>query len=49
MKAPDVPQTVESMLRAYLSHREADETFLAFSRRNTVDALKAMCAEEIAA
>ena len=49
VKAPDVPQTVESMLRAYLSHREADETFLAFSRRNTVDALKAMCAEEIAA
>ena len=49
LKAIDAPQTVERLLRAYLSHREADETFLAFSRRNTVDALKAMCAEEIAA
>ena len=49
VKAPDVPQTVESLLRAYLAHREGDETFLAFSRRNTVDVLKAMCAEEIAA
>ena len=49
VKAPDVPQTVESLLRAYLAHRTGDETFLAFSRRTSVDALKAMCAEEIAA
>jgi len=49
VKAPDVPQSVESLIRAYLTHREGDETFLAFSRRNTVDVLKTMCAEEIAA
>jgi ferredoxin-nitrite reductase len=49
LKAIDTPQAVERLLRAYLAHREADETFLAFSRRNTVDALKAMCAQEAAA
>ncbi len=43
MKAEDAPRTVERMLRGYLAHRSArEETFLAFSRRYEVDALKAM-------
>jgi ferredoxin-nitrite reductase len=46
VKAEDAPRRVESLLRAYLAHRAGDETFLAFSRRNDVAALKAMCAEE---
>ena len=34
-------------LKAYLANRSSpDETFLAFSRRHELDALKAMCAEE---
>jgi ferredoxin-nitrite reductase len=46
VKAEDAPATVESMLQAYLRHRaSADETFLAFSRRHDLEALKAMCAE----
>jgi ferredoxin-nitrite reductase len=43
VKAEDVPGTVERMLKGYLNHRAApDETFLAFSRRHEVDALKQM-------
>jgi ferredoxin-nitrite reductase len=43
VKAEDVPPTVERMLKAYLAHRSApDETFLAFTRRHEVDALKAL-------
>jgi ferredoxin-nitrite reductase len=49
VKATEVPQTVERLLQAYLAHRNGNETFLAFSRRNTVDALRAMCSKEIAA
>src|SRR6185312_1310279 len=49
VKASDVPRTVENLLRAYLAHRNPDETFLAFSRRNDAAALKAMCAEETVA
>jgi ferredoxin-nitrite reductase len=49
VKATEVPQVVESLLQAYLANRNDNETFLAFSRRNTLDALKAMCDKEIAA
>ncbi|MBI1201839.1 MAG: NirA family protein [Rhodopseudomonas sp.] len=43
VKAEDVPRTVERMLKGYLANRAgADETFLAFSRRHEIDALKGM-------
>lgn len=43
VKAEDVPRTIERMLKGYLSNRVgADETFLAFSRRHEVEALKGM-------
>ena len=43
VKAEDAPRIVERMLKAYLAHRSApDETFLAFTRRHEVDALKAL-------
>jgi ferredoxin-nitrite reductase len=43
MKAEDAPRTVERMLKAYLAHRaSADESFLTFTRRHEVDALKTM-------
>jgi ferredoxin-nitrite reductase len=41
VKAEDVPGTVERMLKGYLNHRAGvDETFLTFSRRHEVEALK---------
>jgi ferredoxin-nitrite reductase len=46
VKAEDAPRIVEAMLKGYLSHRDGDETFLAFSRRHETDALKAMFAAE---
>ncbi len=47
VKAEDAPRTVERMLKAYLANRASpDETFLTFSRRHEIDALKAMCAAE---
>jgi ferredoxin-nitrite reductase len=49
VKAEDVPQTVERIIRAYLGHRQPEESFLAFSRRLDADALKTLCAEEVAA
>ncbi len=43
VKADDAPRTVERMLQAYLAHRaSADESFLTFTRRYEVDALKTM-------
>ena len=43
VKADDTPRTVERMLKAYLAHRaSADESFLTFTRRHEVDALKTM-------
>ena len=42
VKAEDAPKTVERMLKAYLAHRaSADESFLTFTRRHEIDALKA--------
>src|SRR5262249_47278536 len=47
VKATEVPRTIEQMLRAYLTNRKSSkETFLTFSRRHEVDALKAMCDAE---
>jgi ferredoxin-nitrite reductase len=42
VKATDAPQAVERMLKGYLAHRAGNETFLTFSRRHEVDALKSM-------
>src|SRR5580698_9328956 len=43
VKAEDAPKAVERMLKAYLGHRTAaDESFLAFTRRHEVDALKSL-------
>jgi ferredoxin-nitrite reductase len=49
VKAEDAPRTVERMLKAYLTHRiSPDETFLAFTRRHEVDALKTLFDAEAA-
>ncbi|HVT55125.1 MAG TPA: NirA family protein [Xanthobacteraceae bacterium] len=42
MKAEDAPRTIEKMLKAYLANRTSEETFLAFTRRHEIDALKKM-------
>jgi ferredoxin-nitrite reductase len=43
VKAEDAPRTVERMLKAYLAHRASPrESFLAFTRRHDVDALRAL-------
>jgi ferredoxin-nitrite reductase len=35
------------VLKAYLANRaSADETFLTFTRRHEIDALKSMCAQQ---
>jgi ferredoxin-nitrite reductase len=47
VKAEDAPKTVERMLKAYLGHRAApDETFLTFTRRHEIDALKSLCEQQ---
>lgn len=47
VKAEDAPKTIERMLKAYLTHRASrEETFLAFSRRHEVDALRTMADAE---
>ena len=43
VKAEDAPKTVERMLKAYLAHRVSpQESFLAFTRRHQVDALRSL-------
>jgi ferredoxin-nitrite reductase len=43
VSASDAPQVVERMLAGYVAHRAcAEETFLAFTRRHDVDALRTM-------
>lgn len=50
VKAVDVPPVIERMLQGYLANRESDEeTFLEFSRRHEVDALKEMFDAEVVA
>jgi ferredoxin-nitrite reductase len=47
VKAEDAPRTVERMLKAYLAHRASPrESFLAFTRRHDVDALRALVESE---
>ncbi len=47
VKAEDAPKTVERMLMAYLAHRaSADESFLTFTRRHEVEALKGFCEQQ---
>ena len=47
--AEEAPRTVERILKAYLAHRASrEESFLAFSRRHEIDALKAMTDVEAA-
>ncbi len=44
VKAQDAPATVERLLQTYLAHRASpQESFLAFTRRHEIDALKALC------
>jgi ferredoxin-nitrite reductase len=48
--ADDAPPVIERILKAYLTHRTGpDESFLEFSRRHDVAALKAMAEREVAA
>jgi ferredoxin-nitrite reductase len=43
VKAEAAPQTVERILKAYLTNRAArEESFIAFARRHEIDALKSM-------
>ena len=46
IKATDAPKTVERILKGYLAHRAGDESFLAFSKRHEIEALKAMFGAE---
>jgi ferredoxin-nitrite reductase len=49
VRAQDAPRTVERMLKGYLAHRASrEETFLAFSRRHEVAALKELFDSEAA-
>jgi ferredoxin-nitrite reductase len=50
VKADDAPATIERMLKAYLLYRASrEETFLTFSRRHEIAALKDMMAQEAVA
>jgi ferredoxin-nitrite reductase len=50
LKAEDVPQTVERLLKAYLSHRSSpDETFLSFARRHDGETLRKLADAEVSA
>ncbi len=47
IKAEDAPRTVERMLKAYLAHRASpQETFLAFTRRHEIAALRSLIDSE---
>ena len=47
VKAEDAPRTVERVLKSYLSRRHSsEESFLAFTRRHEVEALKSMFEQE---
>ncbi len=49
VKADDAPKAVERVLKAYLANRSAaDESFLAFTRRHDIEALKTMFEREAA-
>jgi ferredoxin-nitrite reductase len=46
VKAEDTPKAIEKMLRGYLANRAGEETFLAFTRRHEIDALKQLFGAE---
>jgi ferredoxin-nitrite reductase len=47
MKADEAPKAVERMLKAYLAHRaSAEETFMTFTRRHEIEALKSLCEQQ---
>src|SRR5580698_3327430 len=47
VKAEEAPKAVERVLKAYLANRtSAQESFLTFTRRHEIDALKTMCAAQ---
>jgi ferredoxin-nitrite reductase len=49
VRAEDAPRTVERLLKAYLAHRASpQESFLAFTRRHQIDALRSLVASEAA-
>jgi ferredoxin-nitrite reductase len=49
VKAEDAPRSVERILKAYLTHRSSpQESFVAFTRRHEVDALRALVESEAA-
>jgi len=48
VKATDAPKLVERMLKSYLANRDGQETFLSFTRRHEINALKAMFEAEAA-
>jgi ferredoxin-nitrite reductase len=49
VKADDAPKTIERILKTYLAHRESrEESFIAFTRRHEIDALKSMVELEAA-
>jgi ferredoxin-nitrite reductase len=48
VKAEDAPKVVERMLKAYLAHRASRrESFLAFTRRHEIDALRSLIDEVV--
>ncbi len=48
VEAEDIPQTVERLLKAYLSNRaSADETFLSFARRHDGETLRKLADAEV--
>ena len=46
IKFVDLPPVMDRLFAAYTSQRNADETFLSFTRRHEVDELKAFCLAE---
>jgi ferredoxin-nitrite reductase len=50
LKAEDLPQTVERLLKAYLRHRSSsNETFLTFARRHDGESLRKLADAEVSA
>jgi ferredoxin-nitrite reductase len=50
LKAEEAPQTIERLLKAYMSHRSSpDETFLSFARRHDGEALRKLADAEVSA
>jgi len=48
VKAEDAPRAVERILKGYLAHRAESETFLSFSARHEIEALRQMLDAEAA-